>query len=70
MLALDEGRQLIRRLKAAGVEVSDSRGKGGHVIVRYRNRQTTVPVHGRCDIGPDFIRDLCKQLGLDPKRVL
>jgi mRNA interferase HicA len=70
MLALDEGRQLIRRLKAPGVEVIDSRGMGGHVIVGYRNRQTTVPVHGSCDIGPDFIRDLCKQLGLDPKRVL
>jgi predicted RNA binding protein YcfA (HicA-like mRNA interferase family) len=65
-----KGRQLIRRLKAAGVEIIESRGKGGHVIARYRGRQTTVPVHGSRDIGPDFIRDLCKQLGLDSKRVL
>ena len=65
-----KGRQLIRRLKTAGVEIIESRGKGGHVIARYRGRQTTVPTHGRRDIGPDFIRDLCKQLGLEPKRVL
>jgi mRNA interferase HicA len=65
-----KGRQLIRRLKAAGVEIIASRGKGGHVVARYGGRQTTVPVHGSRDLGPDFIRDLCKQLGLDPKRVL
>ena len=65
-----KGRQLIRRLKAAGVEIVESRGKGGHVVARYGDRQTTVPIHGSRDIGPDFIRDLCKQLGLDPKRVL
>jgi predicted RNA binding protein YcfA (HicA-like mRNA interferase family) len=65
-----KGRQLIRRLEAAGVEIIANRGKGGHLIARYRGRQTTVPTHGSRDIGPDFIRDLCKQLGLDPKQVL
>jgi predicted RNA binding protein YcfA (HicA-like mRNA interferase family) len=65
-----KGRQLIRRLKAAGVEIIESRGKGGHVIARYRSRQTTVPTHGNRDIGPGFIRELCKQLGLDPRLVL
>ena len=47
-----------------------SRGKGGHVVARYRGRQTTVPSHGDRDIGPDFIREICKQLSLDPRRVL
>ncbi len=65
-----KGRQLIRRLKAAGVEIIECRGKGGHVIARYRGRQTTVPVHGSRDIGPDFIRKLCRQLGLDPTEIL
>ena len=64
-----KGRQLIRRLRAAGVEIVERRRKGGHVLARYRGSQATVPVHGGRDIGPDFIRDLCKQLGLDPKRV-
>jgi mRNA interferase HicA len=65
-----KGRQLIRRLKAAGVEIIKSRGKGGHVVVRYHGRQTTVPIHGDRDLGPEFIREICKQLGLDPRRVL
>ena len=65
-----KGRQLIRRLRAAGVEIIRSRGKGGHVVARYRGRQTTVPSHSDRDIGPEFIREICKQLGLDPRRVL
>jgi mRNA interferase HicA len=65
-----KGRQLIRRLKAAGVEIIESRGKGGHVVARHGGHQRTVPIHGSRDIGPDFIRDLCKQLDLDAKRVL
>lgn len=69
-LAKMKGRQLIRRLKAAGVEIIKSRGKGGHVVARYRGRQTTVPIHGSRDIGPEFIRELCKQLGLDPNEIL
>jgi mRNA interferase HicA len=65
-----KGRQLIRRLRAAGVEIIESRGKGGHIVARYRGRQTTVPTHGSRDLGPDFVREICKQLGLDPRRVL
>ena len=67
---LVKARQLIRRFRQAGVKVIQSRGKGGHFVLRYRDRQTTVPMHGARDIGPDFIRHLCKQLGLDPRRVL
>ena len=65
-----KSRQLIRRLKAAGVEIIKSRGKGGHVVARYRGRQTTVPIHGSRDLGPDFIREICKQLEIDARRVL
>jgi mRNA interferase HicA len=70
MIGGHERRQLIRRLRAARVEIIKSRGKGGHVIARYHGRQTTVLIHGSRDLGPDFVRGLCKQLGLDPKRVL
>jgi predicted RNA binding protein YcfA (HicA-like mRNA interferase family) len=63
-----KGRQLIRRLKAAGVEI----------IEKPRQRrscdcplsQSPVPTHGNRDIGAGFIRELCKQLGLDPRLVL
>jgi mRNA interferase HicA len=65
-----KSRQLIRRLRAAGVEIIKSSSKGGHVVARYRGRQTTVPVHGSRDLGPDFIREICRQLDIDPRRVL
>jgi mRNA interferase HicA len=65
-----KGRQLIRRLKAAGVEIEERRGKGGHYYARYRGRQTAIPVHGDTDLGPAFIRRICKQLGLDPNEIL
>ena len=65
-----KGRQLIRRLEAAGVEIIESRGKGGHIVARHAGRQTTIPTHGSRDIGPNFIREICKQLGLDPRKIL
>lgn len=70
MLPTMKGRQLIRRLRAAGVEIEERRGKGGHVLARYRGRQTAIPTHGDTDVGPAFIRRICKQLGLDPDKVL
>lgn len=45
------------------------RGKGAHVLLRYKGRQTTLPVHS-ADLAPHFIRMICKQLGLDPETVL
>ncbi|HEX2477826.1 MAG TPA: type II toxin-antitoxin system HicA family toxin [Geminicoccaceae bacterium] len=60
----------MRRLRRAGVEVVPRRGKGGHVRVRYGGRSSVVPMHGDKDIGASLLRDICKQLGLDPKRVL
>jgi mRNA interferase HicA len=65
-----KGRELIRKLRRAGVEVEPRRGKGSHLRVRYRGRSSVVPMHGDKDIGPNLLRDICKQLGLDPKCVL
>lgn len=65
-----KARQFLRRLREAGVEIDESRGKGGHVLVRFRGRWSTVPVHGAVDLGPDFLRTICKLLGIDPKLVL
>ncbi|MEX0815213.1 MAG: type II toxin-antitoxin system HicA family toxin [Dongiaceae bacterium] len=62
-------RQFLRRLQAAGVEVVKGRGKGGHVLARYKGRQTTVPVHGHVDLGPEFMKKICRQLGLDPEKL-
>ena len=65
-----KSRQLIRKLKKIGVDFTKNRGKGGHQLANYRGKQTTIPVHGDADIGPIFIKKLCKQLGIDPEDIL
>ena len=65
-----KGRELIRKLRRAGVEVIERRGRGGHYLARTRDRQATVPMHGDRDLGPDFIKKLCKELGIDPSQIL
>ena len=64
-----KGRQFIRKLRRAGVETDTKRGKGGHVRVTYRGRATVVPVHGDTDLAPEFLRRICKQLGIDWRNV-
>lgn len=65
-----KGKQLLRRPKALGVVVDERRGKGGHVMLRYKGRQTALPTHGDTDLGPVFVKQICKQLGIDPGEVL
>ncbi|MBW1940828.1 MAG: type II toxin-antitoxin system HicA family toxin [Deltaproteobacteria bacterium] len=55
-----KSRELLRKLKKIGVEFVKGRGKGGHQLARYRGKQATIPVHGDADIGPQFIKMLCK----------
>lgn len=63
-------KQFIKKLKQLGVEFDTKRGKGGHCLALYKNRQATVPVHGDADIGPVFIKMICKQLGINPEKIL
>ena len=65
-----KGRQFIRKLRRAGVEVDTKRGKGGHVRLTYRDRSTVLPVHGDTDLAPEFLRRVCKQLGIDWRKVM
>lgn len=65
-----KGREFIKRLRRAGVVIIEGRGKGGHVLALYGNRQATVPFHGDADLGHVFIKKIIKQLGLDPQEVL
>ena len=65
-----KGKELVRRLRRAGVEVAGRQGGTGHLVARYQGNKAPVPMHGDRDIGPDFIKRLCKELGLDPRRVL
>jgi len=65
-----KGKEFIKRLKRNGVEIIEGRGKGGHVWAIHNGRKTTVPCHGSADVDPNFLKLICKQLGLDPDDVL
>jgi predicted RNA binding protein YcfA (HicA-like mRNA interferase family) len=64
-----KGKQLIRKLRQAGVEIGGNPGGTGHLIARHQGKKVPIPFHGDTDIGPKFIAKLCKQLGLDPKKL-
>lgn len=68
-IAVMKAKEFIKRLKRNGVEVIENRGKGGHVMAVCGAKKATVPIHS-ADIGPVFLKRICKQLGLDPKDVL
>jgi predicted RNA binding protein YcfA (HicA-like mRNA interferase family) len=57
-------KQFIQKLRRAGVEIIEGRGKGGHVLAKYNGKQATIPVHGDADMGNIFLKKICKQLGI------
>ena len=64
-----KGRQFVRKLRKAGVDIDTKRGKGGHVRLTFRSRSTVLPMHGDTDLAPEFLRRICKQLGIDWRRI-
>lgn len=64
-----KGKELLCRLAALGAETEKARGKGGHQLVRYKGRKAPVSTHGNIDLGPEYIKMLCRQLGIDPKEL-
>ena len=65
-----KAKQFLRKLQELGVEIIEGRGKGSHVLVKYRSKKTTVPFHKGRDLDRNFVKEICKQLGLDPNDVL
>jgi mRNA interferase HicA len=65
-----KGREFVKKLKRIGVTIIEGRGKGGHVLAIHGDKQTTIPTHGAKDISPEFLKALCKQLGVNPRDVL
>lgn len=65
-----KGKQFIQKLRRSGVRIIEGRGKGGHVLAVHHDKQATVPFHGAKDIDPDFLKMICRQLGLDPNDIL
>lgn len=56
-------REALRRFRRAGVAVEPGRGKGGHVMLRYGDRFTFLTTASK-DLGPVYLRKVCKALGL------
>ena len=65
-----KGKQLVRRLRKLGVEIDATRGKGAHSLATYQGRRSTIITHGDRDLSPEYIKAVCKQLGIDPKEIL
>jgi mRNA interferase HicA len=64
-----KSKQFLKLLKAAQAEIIKGRGKGGHYLVKLNGKQSTVPVHGDTDYDPEFLDDICKQLGTRLKEI-
>lgn len=65
-----KAKQFLQRLKAFGVTVLPSRGKGGHSRLTLGDRRSVLSMHGAKDLDPEYLKAVCRQLGLDPKEVL
>ncbi|MCU0647644.1 MAG: type II toxin-antitoxin system HicA family toxin [Gemmatimonadaceae bacterium] len=60
-------RAVVRRLEALGfIEI---RQRGSHKQFRHADgRQTTVPFHAGRDISPPLLRQICRDIGVEPER--
>lgn len=65
-----KAKQFLRKLREQGVEIIEGRGKGSHVLVIYKGKRSTVPFHKGKDLDRNFMREICRQLGIDPNDVL
>ena len=62
-----KGKQLIRKLRAMGVQIETGRGKGGHIQARHKGNKTVIKTHGAKDLSSAYIALVCKQLGINPE---
>lgn len=62
-------KQFIKKLRQVGVEIIGGRGKGGHILARYKGKHAAIPMHGDADMEKIFISKICKQLGIKFKEV-
>ncbi|NLI76586.1 MAG: type II toxin-antitoxin system HicA family toxin [Candidatus Riflebacteria bacterium] len=63
-------KEFIRRLKRAGVTFVAHRSGSSHHMAYRGQRKTPVPVHEGQDYDDQFLREICKHLGLDPREIV
>ena len=59
-------RELLRHLRRLGATIDPSRGKGGHVMVWLKGRNSAVPT-GSGEIATGTFRSILRQLDLRPE---
>ena len=64
-----KGKELVRRLRRAGIEIKGRKGGTGHLVASHGGKKVSIPMHGDRDIGPQFIKQLCKELEIDPSQL-
>jgi predicted RNA binding protein YcfA (HicA-like mRNA interferase family) len=64
-----KAKQFLRKLKAAGASVVPG-GKGGHIRLEIDDNVSFVKMHGAADLEWDYMKEVCKQLGLDIRDVV
>ena len=62
-----KGKQRLKKLRAAGVEIETGRGKGGHVQARCNGKKAVIKTHGAKDLSNNYVNLVCKQLGINPE---
>lgn len=59
-------KQFRRYLAGKGCTFEVGAGKGGHIVVRFGDRSTTLPQHGSAkQLGTGLMNAIKKQLGVD-----
>jgi len=66
-MTADEFYRRVKKLgRRRGVDVRlEQHGKGSHRRLYYGGRFTTLK-DGRKEIGPGLLKEMCRQLGIDP----
>lgn len=65
-----KAKELLRKLQQAGVEIRKKGAKGSHYTLLYKNHKTTLAFHSNRDIPNLLIKNMCKQIELDPSEIL
>lgn len=65
-------RDLTRALETLGILVERPKGGSHFKAIRADGRKYTIPAHNaeKTEIGDQYIRGLCRFLGIDPARLI
>jgi len=62
--------EFIRRLKKCGVGITPNPSGSSHYLARFQERKVPIPVHENKDFDRGFLRNICRELGIDPREIV